>query len=171
MMSSLRSDNLDSKSIFRQSDFSGKIAFALSTWFGSGLLPVAPGTFGAAAGLPLILGVSRLDLPYRALCLVLFTAVAMWAAGRVERLMGRQDPCQIVIDEVAGFLLTLFLFPVSWSNLACGFILFRFFDIFKPFPVRQIERNVKGGAGVVMDDLMAGLYACSGLAVLQLFLS
>jgi phosphatidylglycerophosphatase A len=83
---------------------------------------------------------------------------AFWASHRTQELLGREDPSEVVIDEAAGFYVTLFLLPITWQSVALGFLLFRFFDIVKPWPVRQAER-LKGGLGIVMDDLLAGVYA------------
>jgi len=90
--------------------------------------------------------------------LVVVTVVAIWASDRTQELLGRTDPSEVVIDEVAGFLVTMLLLPTSWVNMGLGFVLFRFFDIAKPWPVRQAER-LKGGFGIVVDDLLAGVYA------------
>jgi phosphatidylglycerophosphatase A len=83
---------------------------------------------------------------------------AIWASDRTQKLLGRTDPSEVVIDEVAGFLVTMLLLPVSLVSVGLGFIFFRFFDIVKPWPVRQSER-LKGGFGIVVDDLLAGVYA------------
>jgi len=83
--------------------------------------------------------------------------------------MGQDDPKEVVIDEVAGFLLTIYLLPLSWLSIALGFIMFRFFDILKPFPIRRLER-IGGGTGIVIDDLVAGVYASLSINILFLFL-
>ena len=158
MMNRSEVDNLHLKDSFRQADIPGKIAIILSIWFGAGLFPGVPGTVGTLATLPLVLGMGYLGIWVRALVLVIALAVAIWASGRCEELLNRSDPSEIVIDEVAGFLLTMFLLPLSWLNLVLGFVLFRFFDILKPFPIRLFEQ-LRGGLGIVMDDLMAGIYA------------
>jgi phosphatidylglycerophosphatase A len=166
-MSRARSDNLSPLDVFSRSDLSGKLALSISTWFGSGLVPLAPGTCGSLAGLPLILGAGCLPLQYRILCLIGLVPVAVWSAGRGEQLLKKKDPCEIVIDEVIGFWLTLVLFPLSLANLLIGFALFRFFDIVKPFPAGRAE-GIQGGWGIVVDDLVAGIYACAGLALTQI---
>ena len=101
--------------------------------------------------------------------MVVVVVIAIWTAGRSQDLLGRNDPSEVVIDEVAGFLLTLFLLPCSWLSLGSGFVLFRLFDILKPYPVRQSE-SLRGGFGIVMDDLLAGLYAHLGVRILLFFI-
>lgn len=157
-MSKSQSDKFTIWSIFRKADFSGKISLALSTWFGTGLLSVAPGTFGTIATVPLVFGLACLGTVLSGFIIAMVVAVAIWASDRSEELLGNDDPSEVVIDEVAGFLLTMFLLPLSWLTLGLGFILFRVFDIFKPYPIKQAEK-LRGGLGIVTDDLVAGIYA------------
>jgi phosphatidylglycerophosphatase A len=157
-MSKSRSDKFAIWSTFRESNFSGKISLILATWFGIGLLPVAPGTFGTIAAFPLVWGLAYCGTVSGVLIIVMGSAVAIWASARSEELLCDSDPSEIVIDEVVGFLLTLFLLPPSWLILGLGFILFRVFDILKPYPIKQAEK-LRGGLGIVMDDLVAGFYA------------
>ncbi len=152
---------------FRQTNFSGKIVLVLSTWFGTGLLPIAPGTFGTLATVPLILVLDNIGTIYKALSLMIAIVVAIWASGRHQELLRQSDPREIVIDEVAGFLLTMLFLPRSWLAIGLGFIFFRLFDILKPYPIRQTER-IKGGLGVVIDDLVAGLYAYAVVRIILL---
>jgi len=151
-------DSLSLKEIFRQSDLSGKTALILSTWFGAGLFPVVSGTFGSLAAVPFVLVLQYAGLWYRLFILAAVTCTAIWASDFTHKLMDQEDPKEVVIDEVAGFLLTMLLLPSSWLALGLGFFAFRFFDILKPFPIRQAER-IKGGVGIVLDDLLAGVYA------------
>lgn len=141
----------------------------LATWFGSGLSPVAPGTFGTAAAIPLYLLLAPLPLPWYLAFLVIFSVAACWVADRAEAIYERQDPGLIVIDEVAGFILTMAGVPFGWKEILAGFLLFRFFDVVKPFPARTIDRRMKNGCGVVLDDLAAGVYACLALHLLTRF--
>jgi phosphatidylglycerophosphatase A len=106
---------------------------------------------------------------YEVLALVILIPVAVWSSGLSQKLLGRDDPREVVIDEVAGFLLAILLVPASWLLWSSGFILFRFFDILKPFPIGMLEKKIKGGAGIVLDDLMAGVYANLSARVLLLF--
>lgn len=166
-MSKTQSDNLRILEEFRKSDFSGKTALVLSTWFGSGLLPIAPGTFGTLAAVPLIAVLKNFGICYSVFMLLFVVVIAVWAAGRTQDILKREDPSQVVVDEVAGFLLAAALLPFSWTALGTVFFLFRFFDIFKPYPIKHLER-LSGGVGIVMDDLLAGLYACAGTRIILL---
>ena len=157
-MSNCRSDIPCVWKKFRQSNLSGKVALSLSTWIGTGLLPVMPGTFGTLAAVPLILLLDNLGAIYKLLTLMTAIAIAIWASGMHQKLLDQSDPREIVIDEVAGFLLTMLFLPCSWLTISLGFIFFRFFDILKPYPIKQLEK-LRGGFGVVIDDLAAGLYA------------
>ena len=168
-MSENQFDTLTLRKIFKRADVRGKTALVLSTWFGAGLVPKAPGTFGTLAGLPLVLIIKYFGSLYEALFLFAFVFLAIWASDRSCRLMGREDPSEVVIDEVAGYLLALFLVPSSWPAITLGFLLFRVFDIWKPFPIKRLE-VIKGGPGIVLDDLMAGLYANMVLRVVLLLI-
>lgn len=137
---------------------SSRVALILSTWFGAGYAPVAPGTFGTLAAVPLVIPMGILGGWYGLVVLIVVTGTGIWASHRSRELLGREDPSQVVIDEVAGYLLTLFLLPINWITLTAGFFLFRFFDILKPWPVNRAEQ-LKGGLGIVADDLLAGIYA------------
>lgn len=139
-----------------------RIASVVATWFGCGLAPVGPGTAGAAGAIAVAFvlvrfcGVGRLGL---LLLTVALTPVGIWASDVVARSSGREDPGHVVIDEVLGQWIALLgaaaASPLSWG---AAFVLFRVFDIFKPPPVRQLER-LPGGLGIVADDLMAGAYS------------
>ena len=131
----------------------------------SGYLPKAPGTWGSLVGVLLWLTLSKLAIiPYAIVVAVLFV-IGTAAAGAAEKIMDRPDPGLVVIDEIVGQLITLALVPHHPVAVFCGFLLFRVFDIFKPFPVGWIDRHLHGGLGIMLDDVMAGLYA---LAVLQI---
>lgn len=128
-----------------------------------GYVPVAPGTFGSAAGLLLWLAV-RGSAPAQAITIAVVILVGSWSGGVAERRFGIRDPGRVVIDEVAGMLVTLFLNPVGWRGAAAAFVLFRLADIVKPFPANRLER-LPGGVGIVADDVMAGIYANLALRV------
>ena len=145
--------------IFIQTSPIGKLALLLSTWFGSGLLPKAPGTFGSLFALPLLLVFHVLNVFFEGIFLVAFILLAVWASEVSRKCIGRDDPSEVVIDEAAGLLVTFFFLPLSWVNILLGFVLFRVFDVFKPFPIRIIDRRLKGGWGIVLDDVLAGIYA------------
>lgn len=124
-----------------------------------GYAPVAPGTFGSALGLAVLFVVrySRSPLAEGA-TLVLLAGVGIWSASEAERHFGRTDPGYIVIDEVVGMLVTLAFLPVNATGILVAFLLFRVFDVVKPWPARRFER-LHGGLGVMLDDVMAGVYA------------
>ncbi len=170
MMSKFRSDSLSIQKIFRESVFSDKIALVLSTWFGSGLFPFASGTIGTLAAVPLILVLDNFGIRSNVYTLLVAVAIAVWTSDRTQNVLGKKDPSEVVIDEVAGFLLTMALLPQTWLALCLGFILFRVFDVLKPFPIKHLEK-LKGGFGIVFDDLLAGLYAGAGTWIILLGLS
>ena len=141
----------------------------IATGFGSGLSPVAPGTAGSLAALLPWLALGELPLAYYALVLVLAFALGVWACAWVVRKMHVADPGYAVWDEFVG--LWIALAPLvgmtgSWAWVAAGFILFRIFDIWKPWPVSWADRKVEGGLGVMLDDVIAGLYAAIVLALM-----
>lgn len=122
----------------------------------SGRFPKAPGTAGTFIGVLLYLTVKDLSsLWYGVLCAVVSLAGTA-AASRAECILGEKDSPSIVIDEIEGFLVALFLIPFSWWAVAAGFVLFRFFDIFKPWPIRTLQ-EIPGGPGVMLDDIGAGV--------------
>lgn len=127
--------------------------------FGSGLAPVAPGTFGTLAGIPLYLLMASWPLPlYGATTLGLFL-LGIMICQRSEQRLGVSDHGGIVWDEIVGYLVTMTAVPASWQTIALGFALFRLFDILKPWPIRWLDRHVHGGLGVMLDDAAAGLFA------------
>lgn len=131
----------------------------LAFGFGSGLAPRAPGTFGTLVGIPLYLLLQDLALPvYLGLVLAGFLA-GIGICGRTSRDLGVHDHGGIVWDEIIGYLLTMTLAPAGWTWVLIGFLLFRFFDILKPWPIRWLDRRVPGGFGIMLDDLLAGVYA------------
>jgi phosphatidylglycerophosphatase A len=168
-MSDHRSATLTFRESFGKAGFFGKIALILSAWFGAGLLPMAPGTWGSLLGLPLVLFMNRLPSFGAGAFLVLFAVLATWSSHACLKFFPKEDPSEIVIDEVAGLLLALFLVPPSGLPLLGGFFLFRFFDILKPFPIKRFEK-LRGGFGIVSDDLVAGLYANVCLRLILFFL-
>lgn len=131
----------------------------LATGAGSGFLPRAPGTWGTVAAVPLYLLLAPLSPGAYALLLVVLCAVATIVSAAAEQHFGCTDPPQVVIDEILGFLITMFLIAPDWRLLIAGFLFFRAFDIFKPFPAGWINRRVAGGWGIVLDDVVAGVYA------------
>lgn len=135
-----------------------KAAYALATWFGCGLSPVAPGTVGTLGALPLFL-VVRSGGPLAVLAAALVvTVIGVWSSSIVTRTSGIEDPQLVVIDEVAGVLIALAAAPPGARGIAAAVILFRIFDMTKPFPARRAER-LRGGWGIVLDDVVAGIQA------------
>jgi phosphatidylglycerophosphatase A len=157
-MKYLRAPTLNFAQLFRTADLPAKLGLILSSCFGLGLIPVAQGSFGALAGIPLAIGLAHLAPVVGAYFLFFFILLAIWAAGKSAGALGTEDPAEVVIDETAGQLLTLFLLPATGFNLCLGFILFRLFDILKPYPIQRLEK-IGGGSGIVLDDLLAGIYA------------
>ena len=145
----------------------------VATFFGIGYMKPGPGTWGSAAGL-LVWAALASQLPGSARTLTviilaaLITLIGIPAATKVARAFAKKDPQFVVIDEVAGQLITLISAPLTWKTFLAGFILFRAFDIVKPPPVRQLER-LPEGAGIVLDDVAAGIYAFIGLHLLLHF--
>ena len=149
-------------------------AIWIATAGGAGYFPIAPGTAGSLVGVAVVVGLAQLPLrgtaavgTLAAASLVLF-GLGVWAAGKAEEFFGRTDPGQVVMDEVVGQMLTFLLLPhASWKWLLGGFLLFRAFDILKPFPARQAER-IRRGWGIMLDDVIAGGYGLAVLAVIGL---
>jgi phosphatidylglycerophosphatase A len=133
------------------------IALALATALGVGYVRVAPGTFGSAVGLLLWWALPASPAIQAGVIVALFIA-GSWSGSVAERHFGTTDPSHVVIDEVMGMLITLFLIPVGWRGAAVGFLLFRISDVIKPFPANRLER-LPGGIGIMADDGMAALYA------------
>jgi phosphatidylglycerophosphatase A len=144
----------------------------IATGLGAGYFPVAPGTAGSIVGLALVIALRQTSLGSAGLGISLATmaavvfAVGVWSAGKAEKAFGRVDPGQVVIDEVLGQIITFIATPrISRVGLIAGFILFRVFDIIKPFPARRAER-FPGGWGIMLDDVVAGLYSLIALVIL-----
>jgi phosphatidylglycerophosphatase A len=137
--------------------FIDRLAFAIASAGGAGCSPVVPGTVGSFVTL-VALWLIPFSQPALLATLVGVTVLGIWAGGRVERALGTKDPGVVVIDEVAGMILSVLTLPRTVGVLVAAFVLFRIFDIWKPFPARQ-SQSLAGGLGVMIDDLIAGLYA------------
>ena len=140
------------------------VAWTTATWFGCGFAPKAPGTAGTLGAIPLYLAISPHGRGWVAFAAFVATAVGIWAASGVARELGREDPQIVVVDEVAGFLVTMI--PVaraSWQAVLIGFLLFRVLDMVKPWPIRRFER-LPGGWGIVLDDVAAGAVGAAAMA-------
>ena len=134
-----------------------RLGVAIATVGGLGYFPIAPGTVGSAAGLAIYALSRRWSLSAQLLLLLSVIIVGTWAASQAAHHFGQEDPGPVVVDEVAGQLVTLFGLAVGVAGAVTGFLLFRVLDIVKPFPARQFER-LPGGVGVMADDVMAGVY-------------
>lgn len=134
-----------------------RVGLAIATVGGVGYAPLAPGTFGSAAGL-VVWRLLPASPAVQAIAIVGVFIAGAWSGNVAERHFGRTDPGQVVIDEVMGMLVTLFLNPVGWAGALAGFVLFRLFDVVKPYPANRFER-LHGGIGVMADDAMAAVYA------------
>jgi phosphatidylglycerophosphatase A len=130
---------------------------AIATACGVGYVPIAPGTFGTAAGLLLWFAIPH-SMTVQSTVIILLFAIGSWSASVAERHFHTIDPGPVVIDEVMGMLITLFLVPIGWKGAIAGFFLFRFFDVIKPFPANRLE-HLRAGIGVMADDAMAAVYA------------
>jgi len=138
-------------------NFIEKLVMFLATGCFVGNIPIAPGTFGSIVGLLFCLFLSRASFLFASLIVVVFIVFAVWIAGEAEKIIKQKDPGRIVIDEIAGIMVTLLGLPFNVISVISGFFIFRFLDIVKPFPIRSIENKLSGGAGIVMDDVAAGI--------------
>ena len=135
-----------------------KLITFLATGFGSGLAPFAPGTMGTLVGVVICLLCLPLPWPMRLLIVIALSALSICVAGRAEKIYQKKDDQRIVIDEIIGFQITMLPVAITILHLCVGFVLFRIFDILKPFPINNLQR-LPGGWGVVIDDVAAGIYA------------
>ena len=129
-----------------------------ATGFGAGYSPIAPGTLGTLVAIPIYYFLSEIPFPLYEITLTGFFFLAVWVSEKTEAVLGKKDDPRIVIDEMMGFFITMLWVTKTPLFILVGFILFRFFDIFKPFPIGRFEK-VRGGFGVVLDDVMAGIFA------------
>ena len=132
----------------------------LATGFGTGYLPKMPGTAGAGLGVGVWLVLQRAGTPWIWGVFAVAILPAIWVAGAAERLLGQTDPACVVIDEIVGMPVALIGITPVWWLVMIGFVAFRLFDIWKPFPIRQSQK-LSGGWGIVVDDLLAGGFACA----------
>jgi phosphatidylglycerophosphatase A len=156
--------NLDLRKVVFGSP-SGFLAFG----FGSGLSPFAPGTMGTLVAVPFIFALKALGAPGFWLALVLLFLLGVYLCERVSQELGVHDHGGIVWDEMVGYWLSAAFVPLQWYWLLGAFLLFRFFDILKPWPIRQLDRKVSGGFGIMIDDVVAALFTVLVLAVVQGF--
>ena len=131
----------------------------MATGFGAGYSPVAPGTVGTLVAIPLFILLSRWGVSGVLTGLIVMTALGAFLASKMEQMTGTKDPGSVVIDEITGYLVTMLGSNPDPLYILAGFLLFRLFDILKPPPIRRIEKAVPGGAGIMLDDVLAGVYA------------
>jgi len=139
--------------------FSPKLIEQVVTVGGLGRLPKAPGTFGTLAGIPLAYGLSLAGPVFYLVATFVMLIFAIFACEIHERQTAKHDAQHIVIDEVVGYLIAFAWLPFTWQSLLAAFVVFRFFDILKPYPISILDARVKGGLGVMIDDVAAGLAA------------
>lgn len=136
-----------------------RLFMLIATFFNVGKSPKAPGTMGTLAAIPLWYFLAKMPEMYYLIAVFLICILGIFAAQVYEKEMGTHDSGEIVIDEVAGYLITMALLPVTWKSAVLGFILFRILDILKPFPIGMLDKKIQGGVGVMADDIAAGIIA------------
>lgn len=137
----------------------------LAFGFGSGLAPKAPGTAGTVVAIPLYLLFAQWSLLHYTVLVVLAALVGVWICGAASRQLQVHDHPGIVWDEFVGFWITMWAVPADWTWILAGFVMFRVFDIVKPWPISVLDRKVGGGFGIMVDDLLAGVMACLTLHI------
>ena len=136
----------------------------LGLGFGSGLAPKAPGTFGTLAALPIYWLMQGLPLITYISIVVLAFIAGIWICQKSAEWLGKDDPSAVVWDEIVGYLITMIAAPAGWQWMVIGFVLFRFFDILKPWPINLADKAIHGGLGIMVDDVIAGIFS---LVVIQ----
>ncbi len=131
----------------------------ISLGFGSGLAPKAPGTFGTLAAVPVYVLLAQFELWIFLSVTALISVVGIYLCGYTSKTLGVHDHSGIVIDEIAGYLITMIAVPFHWKWMIAGFVLFRFFDILKPWPISWLDKKVSGGFGIMIDDVLAGVFS------------
>src|SRR5262245_39557967 len=135
--------------------------------FGAGLMPRAPGTFGTVVAVPIVAFFMQFGWHVHAAFAVAVCVTGVWLCGESARRLGVHDHPGIVWDEIAGFAITMLGAPLKWQWLVAGFVLFRFFDILKPWPIREADHSLRGGTGIMLDDIIAGIFAGAILYAVQ----
>lgn len=137
--------------------------------FGAGLMPRAPGTFGTLVAVPIVVLVMQFGWMVHLAFAIGAAAIGIWICGESARRLGVHDHPGIVWDEITGYTVTMLAAPPDWYWLLAGFVLFRFFDILKPWPIREADHSLHGGLGIMLDDVMAGVFAAAILLAIQHF--
>jgi len=133
--------------------------YCLAFGFGSGLMPKAPGTFGTLVAIPLYWFVADWHIALQILLIIFTGAIGIYLCGETARALNKHDHPGIVWDEIVGYLIAMLPFSNDWRAMVLGFVLFRFFDIIKPWPIGFADKRVKGGLGIMLDDILAGIMA------------
>jgi len=139
--------------------------------FGAGLSPRAPGTMGTVVAVPIVWLLLQLPLSYYLCSVVMLSLIGIYICGESARQLGVHDHPGIVWDEIVGYAITMIAVPITWQYFLAGFVLFRLFDITKPWPIREADHRLKGGLGIMLDDMMAGLVSCALLHMARHFLN
>lgn len=142
----------------------------LAFGFGSGLMPYAPGTFGTLIAVPIVLAVMQFGFAVHLAFAVAAALLGVYICGASARRLGVHDHPGIVWDEIAGYTVTMLAAPPHWGWLAGGFVLFRILDIAKPWPIREADHRLSGGLGIMLDDIIAGVFAAAILLGVQLLI-
>lgn len=156
-----------SRNIAPQSVWTNPVHF-IAFGFGSGAMPYAPGTFGTLACIPFYLLFQELNWWQYFIVTLIVILIGIYLCGRVCKELDTHDHPGAVLDEFVGFFVTMNFAPKGWVWIVIGFLLFRLFDIWKPFPIKWIDENVSGGFGVVLDDILAGIYALIIIQILAI---
>jgi phosphatidylglycerophosphatase A len=138
----------------------------LAFGFGSGLSPKAPGTMGTLVALPLVYGLMHASLPVYLCTVLMLSLIGIYVCGESAHRLNAHDHPGIVFDEFAGMAVTMIAIPLEFKWLLLGFVLFRLFDIFKPWPIREADHRLSGGFGIMLDDIIAGIFSCALLHVM-----
>lgn len=157
-MSILHNSTLGKNQLTPKQILSDPILF-LAFGFGSGLSGKAPGTMGTVAAIPLYLAFAQTSMVVYSVLTIGVTIVGIWICGIAADKLGEHDFGGIVWDEIAGYLITMWLVPFTWQTVIVGFVLFRIFDIVKPWPIKWADQKVHGGLGIMLDDVLAAVFA------------
>ena len=149
---------------------SSSLIYWIAVGLGTGLAPKAPGTFGTLIAIPLYLLLSGIVLWQYLTIVIIGFVLGIWICGAAAAQMGVHDDPSIVWDEIIGYLITMIAAPAGWIWIVIGFVLFRIFDIAKPWPIRSIDQRVSGGMGIMLDDVLAGIYSLICLQLLASFM-
>lgn len=148
---------MESCELMKERRFNTSLILCIAQGAYSGRVPFAPGTAGSLVAVLLYLPLAGLPSGWYFFACIFTVAVAIWTANEAEKLVGQKDAPSIVIDEIAGYLIAMTLLPSNWVFIGAGFLLFRVFDIIKPFPLKRLQ-DLHGGMGIVLDDVGAGIY-------------